>query len=387
MPDSIVVCGTGIAGLASALGFRKAGFNVTLIGPRIAPESNPGDNWHPRVYALSPSSKKFLSSLGVWSLMDSNRITAVDAMEVYGDTDGVINLHAWQASQPALAWIIESGEIERALHQALQVFGVNWVEEKFSELKNGSLITDSGREITFELLVGADGAKSSVRAASGIYHNQKLYGHTGVVTHLTTHLPHQNIALQWFTDKTVLALLPLSNTSQGNQMSMVWSMPDHEANELMAMPDNTRKQNLEQKLQAIAGARVGAMQVRSQVYGFPLTFEKTAMFTNKIALVGDAAHRVHPLAGQGLNLGLGDVSDLISTVSSKEPWRKAGDSRVLERYARLRAEPIFAMRAVTHGLHTLFNVGSVPAMVLRNAGMHIANRLPFLKRALITGAN
>src|SRR5699024_5562974 len=127
MPDSIVVCGTGIAGLASALGFRKAGFNVTLIGPRIAPESNPGDNWHPRVYALSPSSKKFLSSLGVWSLMDSNRITAVDAMEVYGDTDGVINLHAWQASQPALAWIIESGEIERGLHQALQGFGVNWL--------------------------------------------------------------------------------------------------------------------------------------------------------------------------------------------------------------------------------------------------------------------
>src|SRR5690554_6227103 len=128
--ETICICGTGIAGLATALGLTKAGYEAVLLGPHAVPVPAP-DTYHPRVYAISPSSQQFLERLGVWKLIDQARITPVEAMEVFGDGDGVVNLHAWQAAQPALAWIVESGEIERALLQAIHVFGIRWHKEKF----------------------------------------------------------------------------------------------------------------------------------------------------------------------------------------------------------------------------------------------------------------
>src|SRR5699024_8709309 len=129
---SIVVCGTGIVGLAAALGLTRAGFHVTILGPRQTPMSRPEDFWHPRVYAISPSSRQFLESLGIWGLMDARRLTPVHAMEVFGDSGGHVSLHAWQTMEPALAWIVESGELERALAQSIQVYGIDWCEAHFT---------------------------------------------------------------------------------------------------------------------------------------------------------------------------------------------------------------------------------------------------------------
>ncbi len=384
--SSILVCGTGIAGLATVLGLSKAGFHASLLGPKvdIAPATDTA--YHPRVYAISVASQQFLAQLGVWDLLDSQRITPVESMEIYGDADGKLSLHAWQTATTTLAWIIESGELERVLQQAVKVFGLVWHQEKFERLETLNVFTDTGRAISADLLVGADGAKSAVRTAAGISHQCEPYGDNGVVVHLNAELAHQNIALQWFTGDSVLALLPMPDTSDGHQVSMVWSMPEAMACQLQAMPEQLRSAELERRLAVTTGGRLGRLSVRSALFSFPLTLERSGMVAPGIALVGDAAHRVHPLAGQGLNLGLGDVKELLDVLTTKEAYRTVGDLRVLRRYRRARAEPILAMRIATHGLHRLFATRFAPAVWARNVGMQGVDRLPFIKRLLIDGA-
>lgn len=384
--QSICVCGTGIAGLACALALTRAGFDPVLLGPRTDPDPDPGDTYHPRVYAISPSSQQFLEQLGVWKLMNHRRVTPVEGMEIYGDGDGVVHLHAWQAAQPELAWIVESGEMERALLQAIQVYGIRWHAEKFQRMDGSAVVTDTGRQLPFDLLIGADGARSSVREAARIRHWCEPYGDTGLVAHFTSEQPHQNIALQWFTGDSVLALLPMPDTAQGHQVSMVWSMPADQAKALQGMPDDQLDQELDVRLQSATGGRMGRLQRRSPLFGFPLTLEKSDMVAPGVALVSDAAHRVHPLAGQGLNLGLGDVEELVAILAAKESWRSVGDTRVLQRYRRRRAEPIFEMRAATDGLHRLFATRAAPVVWARNTGMRLVDRLPFAKRLLISRA-
>ncbi|AEC21068.1 hypothetical protein PT7_2528 [Pusillimonas sp. T7-7] len=384
--ESVLVCGSGIAGLAMALGLAKAGFSAALLGPRTVHKAPASDVYHPRVYAISSSSQAFLDGLGVWSMMDVSRVTPVETMEVYGDASGVVHLHAWQAAQTALAWIVESSELERVLQQAVQVFGIAWHAEKFQKFESHKVYTDTERILTPELLVGADGANSAVRTAAGISHKSRAYGDQGLVVHLSSELPHQNVALQWFTGDTVLALLPMPDTAQGHQVSMVWSMPDDMAKALMALPEAERNQQLESRLMAASSGRLGRLRVRSPMFGFPLFLESSAMVAPGVALVSDAAHRVHPLAGQGLNLGLGDVQALLKVLSAKEAYRPAGDTRVLHRYRRARVEPILAMSMATDGLHKLFSNQTAPIAWGRNAGMQVVDKVPFLKRMLIGGA-
>ena len=384
--DEILVCGSGIAGMATALGLARKGFDVGLLGP-APPRPNLGmDEYHPRVYAISLASRRLLESLGVWQMMDARRVTPVEAMEVHGDATGVVTLHAWQATEATLAWIVESGEMERVLQQAIQVYGLRWWQEKFTHLVGRAACTDSGRKLPFDLLVGADGARSPVRSSAGIFHDSRPYGDTGVVAHLDAELPHQNIAVQWFTGDSILALLPMPDTAQGHQVSMVWSLPAHTAADLMAMDAETRAATLESRLAAATGGRLGRLSLRSTPFAFPLFLDRSDMVAPGVALVSDAAHRVHPLAGQGLNLGLGDVRDLIRVLTEKESYRSAGDERVLARYRRARAQPLLAMSCATDGLHRLFASQAAPLVALRNLGMQAVDRLPAVKRFLISGA-
>ncbi len=389
--EKILICGGGLAGMAAALGLKKAGFEVEILAPRHSPLSLEPEQYHPRVYALSVASQQFLERLGVWGLMPAERNTPVRTMQVFGDASGTLTLEAWQIMRDELAWIVESGTMEHALLQALQVFGVPWREalfERFHQQGAGQrgVLTACGQFIAADLVIGADGARSKVRAAAHIAHDYYAYGDSGIVTHLNAALPHQNIARQWFTGDSILALLPMPETSQGPQVSMVWSVRQAVADALMALPAEARAQQLEQHLLAISEGCLGALSVRSSVHAFPLTFERSAMVAPGVALVGDAAHRVHPLAGQGLNLGFGDVAELIRILSTQSKYQGVGDCSVLSRYRRKRAEPIFAMRWVTHGLHQLFGLPGVPAMVARNVGMRLVNRLPLVKRLLIQEA-
>lgn len=384
--NSILVCGTGIAGLACAAALARAGERVTLLGPRPRLPLPQPDAYFPRVYAISGASRALLERLGVWQALPPERITPVQTMDIHGDASGRLVLDAWQAASDTLAWILESSEIERALQQAVGMLGVEWITDNFTDFDGAKVRTDSGRTFEAGLVVGADGAKSRVRAAAGIAHRARAYGHTGLVAHLNIEWPHQGIAHQWFTGDSVLALLPMPDTADGPQVSMVWSLPSSQAERWLALDADERKQALPRALRGITGSTFGALQLRSAVHGFPLSIEATDLIGGRVALVGDAAHRVHPLAGQGLNLGLGDVDALVQCVQGREAFRPVGDARVLERYRRLRREPVLTMGAVTDGLQRLFGWQAPPAVMARNLGMLAIDRLPGVKRLLVQAA-
>ncbi len=387
MKTSIVICGSGIAGLATALALARRGQQVTLLGPRAVHAPADPEVFHPRVYAISPSSQKFLASLGVWDLMPVSRLTRVQAMEIRGDSGGRLNLDAWQSAMPELAWIVESGEIERALSQAVQVFGITWIAEKLASYRAGVITTDRGTQREADLFVAADGAQSPLREAAGLPVDVRPYGVTALVAHFNCSLPHQGTALQWFGDDGVLALLPMPDTQAGPQVSMVWSLKESIARDLQSTPAEELASTLSTRLALATDGRLGSLTLRSAMHGFALTLNQTPMIGDRLALVGDAAHRLHPLAGQGLNLGLGDVQDLAHVVAGREPFRMPGDPMVLRRYRRARAEPVLAMRVVTDGLHHLFNAQAAPAVWLRNVGLDLVEKLPFIKRQLISGAS
>ncbi|MFT0533796.1 FAD-dependent monooxygenase [Castellaniella hirudinis] len=391
MKHPIFVCGTGIAGLACALGLSRAGLPVALLGPRQAPAARSADDYHPRVYAISAASQALLDRLGAWRLVDMRRVTPVETMEIHGDAQGLLDLSAWQDARDTLAWIVESGEIERALQQAVQVMGLAWHEDHFDRLDHHAadgvrITTRQGRQWQALLLVGADGARSPVRQAAGIHHDYTPYGDMGVVAHLDIGRPHQRYACQWFTGDSVFALLPMPDTADGPQASLVWSMPETQARRWLAMPADEAQAWFAGHARAITGGRLGDLRLRTAPQGFPLTLERSAMAAPGVVLVGDAAHRVHPLAGQGLNLGLGDVEVLLRVLAARAPHRPLGDMRLLARYRRRRAEPVLAMGLVTHGLHRLFGTSCAPLAWARNQGMLVADQLPLIKRQLIRAA-
>ncbi len=387
LASSIAVCGTGIAGLACALAFARRGQQVALLGPKHQLEAADPETYHPRVYAISPASQKFLSSIGVWDMLPASRVTAIESMEIFGDGDGHLNLTAWQNAMPELAWIVEANEIERVLTQAVQFAGLQWVNEKFVAYQPGALTTESGQVIEANLIVAADGAQSPLRQAAGIAVDIRPYGVTGLVAHFNCAQPHHGKALQWFRGDGVLALLPLPDTRMGHQVSMVWSLEQGEANALLALEVTEQSRRLSSMLAQATSGQLGELTQCAPLHGFPLSLNQSQMIADRLALVGDAAHRLHPLAGQGLNLGLGDVQSLVEIVAGREPFRQAGDPMVLRRYRRARAEPVLAMRLVTDGLHRLFDAQTTPVVWLRNMGMNIVDKLPLLKRQIIGGAS
>ncbi len=390
----VAVVGTGIAGLAAALALARQSCRVVLLGPRRELPVAGGDHYDPRVYAISPASRGLLQRLGAWSSLPAPRLTPVEAMHVFGDRGSAVDLHAWQAGQTDLAHIVEATELERALRNALQVFGVPWLESDFQGLTrrvNATLQNvhlANGVTVSAALLVAADGARSAVRRAAGLDSRVRTYDANGLVAHLDAELPHQGRALQWFTPDGVLALLPMPDTTQGPQVSMVWSMRSTQADSLLTCTDTEQARQLTQRLHDATGGLLGALRPRTVLHGFPLSLQQAPVLAQAgVALVGDAGHVVHPLAGQGLNLGLGDVHALAQAVAEREPWRSPGDERVLRRYARARAEPLAAMRLATDGLYHLFDVPAPPLAWLRNSGMQIVNQLPWLKRQLIRHAS
>jgi len=381
----IAIVGAGVAGLAVAVGSAQLGLRTALIGPRApAHRADAGAPFDARIYAIAPASVALLEQLRVWPAVDPARLQAVTRMRVFGDAGKELRFDAYQASLPQLATIVEEGELLRALTTAAGfAAGLQCIEVPFDTLrmqddKVGLALAD-GQSVEARLVVAADGARSAVRAAAGISAQELSYEQTAVVANFSCSQPHRGVAYQWFDPAAgVIALLPLP----GEQVSLVWSAPTALAQTLAA-----DAAELAHRLAPRAAPYLGTLRPVGAAHAFPLrrvTVDR--LIGPRLALVGDAAHVVHPLAGQGLNLGMADVSELLRVVAAREPWRDPGDAVLLRRYERSRAEAVGLMRFATHGLARLFARDDAFSRELRNFGLAAVNAVPPLKHALVRHA-
>lgn len=375
-----MVVGGGPVGAAIACAAR--GLRCALLAREPRRPGPPAARYDARVYALSPGNVDFLRSLGVWQALPGERVAPVHAMRVFGD-DGASRLEfdAYRAGVPELAWIVEDAALQDALWRRLEVevLAPAGIESIGFEKDFVRLALAGGRRIAARLVVGADGAHSLVRRAAGIQAAESDYGQSAVVANFRCAKPHGNTAFQWFRGGAVLALLPLP----GDQVSMVWSLPRTEAARIEALAPEL----LCREVEAASGSALGALELATGQKSYPLRrLAARRLVGPRVALAGDAAHVIHPLAGQGLNLGLQDARALAETLAAREPARDPGDLRLLRRYARERAEPILAMDGVVDGLYSLFNASNPFAARLRNAGLNLTQRVPVLKNVLMRQA-
>jgi ubiquinone biosynthesis UbiH/UbiF/VisC/COQ6 family hydroxylase len=353
------------------------GLSIAFIAP--APGVAPAAGFDARVYALSPGNVDFLRALGVWHRLPAERLAPVHSMRIFGDDSrAALEFDAYQAGVPELAWIVEDNELQRALWSGLSGMA-HQCERLEVDAEHAVLSFADAPPLAAKLVVGADGAHSFVRGAAGIAAAERDYQQAAVVANFRCEKPHRNVAYQWFQGGPVLALLPLPD----EQVSMVWSLPAAEAARIAALDANT----LAHEVAKAAHGLLGALTVATSPRSFPLRrLSARKIVAPRVALVGDAAHVIHPLAGQGLNLGLQDARALAETITNREPGRDPGDHRLLRRYERQRAEPLLAMDAVVSGLFALYGARNGLVGRLRNAGLNLTDRLPVLKNILMRQA-
>ena len=390
----ICIIGNGAIGKAAALGFAQAGASVILLDALAAPllpgAINSPQQWDLRVYAINPLARALLTRLRVWDALDMSRVTPVDAMVVEGDAvtrPGRLDFDSYAARADALAWIVEDSNLNHALDSALR-FAVNVrrmqgtaASMQCSEA-GGAVTLADGSRIAAELIVGADGAQSWVRAQTGIDIDYRPYGQRAVVANFACEKPHRGVARQWFTaSEGIVALLPLA----GERVSLVWSAPEALAAELLDTPAEVLAARVSGYCQVSLGMLTPVDAAGAKAFTLAM-LRPHAITAPRVALIGDAAHVIHPLAGQGMNLGFADVDALLRAVAERGAHRDRGDARVLGRYARERKESILLMHLATDGLQRLFAADIEPLRIARNIGLDLINRLPFLKRQLIAQA-
>ena len=325
----------------------------------------PAEAFDARVYALTPGNAAFLRQIDAWP----GRATPVHAMRIYGDESSMLEFDAYAAGVPELAWIVEDAHLQAALWRDMDVFAPAQCRELRIERDCVTLDLDD-RSIQARLVVGADGANSFVRERAGIGVRERDYGQRAVVANFRCEKPHRNIAFQWFQRGAVLALLPLA----GDHVSMVWSR-------------STPVDDVCAEVEKVSGGLLGALELLGPPRSYPLRrLAAERLVAPRVALAGDAGHVIHPLAGQGLNLGLQDARALAQVLASREPQRDPGELGLLRRYERSRAEPILAMDTMVDSLFRLFAAESTLAARLRNAGLNLTDRLPVIKNMLMRQA-
>ncbi|KWC71173.1 UbiH/UbiF family hydroxylase [Burkholderia cepacia] len=379
----VAVVGGGLVGKTAALALTQSGYKTALLAQPAAPR--PADLvFDTRVYALSSSSQALLERLRVWQALDHGRLAPVYDMRVYGDAHAELHFSAYQASVPQLAWIAESSLVEASLDAALRFQpNLTWFEARaqgFDVHDDAAVLTlSSGQVLEADLVVGADGAHSWVRSQMGAKVERRDYRQTGVVANFKASLPHRETAYQWFHEGEIVALLPLPD----GHVSLVWSAHTAHADELLALDPA----QLAAEVERVSHGQVGTLDCVTPAAGFPLALQTVdKLIAPCVALVGDAAHLIHPLAGQGMNLGLRDVAALADAIAGKESFRNLGDTVLLRRYERSRREDIRALMVATDGLQRLFAVPGSLAKAVRNAGMAFVGAQPLVKRWLVSAA-
>lgn len=350
MTKSFDVCirGDGVVGRSLALLLAKERLKVALVSPPGKPPTT-----DIRAYALNSASKQLLESLRVWP--DESFATPVQNMQVWGDDGGSVNFNAQAAGQVALTWIVDVPQLEVRLLQACSYQGP---------------IETVDAPVAAPLSIICEGQQSTSRSDIGAQWTRKPYAQKAIAARLESDLPHGGCARQWFTDHgEVLALLPMGG-SQGNCLALVWSVNDEHAAQLEHLPPEEFCNLLRAACKYNADS-LGNMRLTSSRSSWPLALGSADRWVGPgWALAGDAAHTVHPLAGQGLNLGLADAVGLCQVLAAREYWRSLGDEKLLRRYERSRKAEVAAVGAVTDGLQLLFSQTQPVWSSVRNWGMN-----------------
>ena len=391
----VLVAGRGAVGAATALGMAQLGLRTAIVAPAQDAPSAAVEDWDARVFALSPAARALLQRLRVWDALDMARVAPVYDMRIYpASRPGAPELHfgAYEACVDALAWIVENRNLACALERGLGFAGVSSVDGRIAAIDttapgSANVSLEDGRTLRARLVVGADGARSPLRSLLGIDASERDYPQRAVVANFETERPHRDCAFQWFGPHGILALLPLP----GQRCSIVWSAQGTLADTLMGLD----AQALAARVEQTSLGTLGALTRITEQQLFPLRLIEVARtVAPRAVLVGDAAHVVHPLAGQGMNLGFGDVQVLIDVVRARERFRDLGDLLLLRRYERARREAVAAMRVTTDALQKLFDPDiepALPALVrplvgARELGWRMVASSSWLKRRLIAHA-
>lgn len=347
----ICIRGGGIVGSTLALLLARERLHVALVANRPTP-SVPALAPDVRAYALNAKSRTLLESLRCWP--EPQHATTVAAMQVWGDAGGEVNFSAAELGVAGLAWIVDVPALEAQLAQALRF---------------QPLVEMVATAVPAQLTVICEGKASRTRDELGVDFDVHAYAQTALAARLQCELAHGQTARQWFGHGEILALLPLDG-AQANTVAMVWSVEPSRANDLL----NASAEEFCQQLGLASGNVLGQLDLLSARSSFPLQLARARNWVgtqggNAWALAGDAAHNLHPLSGQGLNLGLADAQALAAILHQREYWRPLGDLRLLRRYQRSRQADTLAMLAGTDALQRLFSAPGPLFQTARNWGM------------------
>lgn len=405
----VVIVGGGMVGASLACALADSGLRLAVLDSQpFAASATPSEEraFDPRVSAITPVSQQFLNEIGVWDAIAARRLSPYTDMHVWdGDGTGSIHFAAADIHADLLGHIIENSVIVAALQQrlCLQSQGESSNIILLAPVTLTSLTPPSsaspeapvqieladGRCLSTRLLVAADGANSTVRELAGFQTREWDYQHHAIVTTVRTALPHRQTAIQRFMDAGVLAFLPLRANAVGGldeqrHCSIVWSVLPEVAQGLMALDDIA----FARELQTAIESRLGTIESVDKRYSFPLRQRHAHSYVQQgIALVGDAAHTIHPLAGQGVNLGLQDASVLAAEIlQALSKGRDFADLRTLRRYQRRRIGHNLGMMWMMEGFKRLFAEQPLAVRWLRNAGMAGLDKTVLLKSQIMRSA-
>lgn len=372
----VVVVGGAVVGAALTLALHKAGFKVALVERGPPPKPFDAHAYDPRVYALAPAGIRFLDSLGVWKAIVDRRVSAYRGMEIWeNDPQHALRFNAAESGVGELGSIVENSLLLSELWSALQSVPIQagqTVEGCDLDTSPASLRLSDGMALHAGLVISAEGAESTLREAAGLETTAWSYEQRAVVCHVRTEKSHAGTAYQRFLPTGPLAFLPLAD----GRCSIVWSADETLAAELLRLPDREFCARLTQASQS----RLGEISAATTRLSFPLRAQHAEQYVREgFALAGDSAHVIHPLAGQGVNLGLADAEALVRTLCElREKQQALGSLRGLKRYERARRAANLEVLALTDGLYRLFGF-KLPFL---QRGMSVLNRFVPLKREL-----
>lgn len=382
----IAVVGGGMVGAATALALARAGFATALLEARPPSEWRVQDEVDLRVVGLAPSSIALLEDLGIWTSIRDARACPYAHMHVWDAENGAaIDFDAAHEGHDLLGYIVENNLVQWTLWQALEAAGVQRLcpaTVKDFEVRSDRVVLElaDSESLSVRLLVAADGAGSPLRERAGIATRGRDYGQRAIVAHVATERPHTGTAWQRFLPAGPLALLPLAD----GRSSVVWSLPEAEARRIQSLDDEA----FLNELGIASDFRLGRITAATPRAAFPLKLQLADTYqADRFVLLGDAAHTVHPLAGQGVNLGLRDVIELRDTlIAARDAGRDIAGAHVLRRYARRRRS---ADTLDAYGFDALARVyawQSLPLVAARGLGVRVLDHLTPLKRRIAAHA-